>query len=78
MGQKAADIATIGRISAVHAMLQVISDMTGLRFAAVARVTDDTWTACAVLDQLDFGLGIGGGSLMRRLAFGLERWLLRR
>lgn len=60
MGQKAADIATIGRISAVPAMLQVISDMTGLRFAAVARVTDDTWTACAVLDQLDFGLGVGG------------------
>lgn len=60
MGQKAADIATIGRISAVPAMLQVISDMTGLRFAAVARVTDDSWTACAVLDQLAFGLGIGG------------------
>lgn len=60
MGQKAADIATIGRISAVPAMLQVISDMTGLRFAAVARVTDDSWTACAVLDQLEFGLGIGG------------------
>ncbi|MDL2183971.1 GAF domain-containing sensor histidine kinase [Pseudomonas sp. ChxA] len=60
MGQKAADIATIGRISAVPAMLQVISDMTGLRFAAVARVTDDTWTACAVLDQLAFGLGVGG------------------
>ena len=35
----AADIATIGRISAVPAMLQVIRDMTGLRFAAVARVT---------------------------------------
>ena len=60
MVQKAADIATIGRISAVPAMLKVISDMTGLRFAAVARVTDDTWTACAVLDQLDFGLGVGG------------------
>ncbi|MDQ0702235.1 signal transduction histidine kinase [Pseudomonas sp. W3I7] len=60
MGHKAADIATIGRISAVPAMLQVISDMTGLRFAAVARVTDDTWTACAVLDQLEFGLGVGG------------------
>lgn len=60
MGHKAADIATIGRISAVPAMLQVISDMTGLRFAAVARVTDDSWTACAVLDQLAFGLGIGG------------------
>lgn len=60
MGQKAADIATIGRISAVPAMLKVISDMTGLRFAAVARVTEDTWTACAVLDQLEFGLGVGG------------------
>ncbi|MFB3305965.1 ATP-binding protein [Pseudomonas sp. AMR01] len=60
MGQKAADIATIGRISAVPAMLKVISDMTGLRFAAVARVTEETWTACAVLDQLEFGLGVGG------------------
>ena len=60
MGQKAADIATIGRISAVPAMLKVISDMTGLRFAAVARVTEDTWTACAVLDQLEFGLDVGG------------------
>lgn len=60
MDQKAADIATIGRISAVPAMLQVISDITGLRFAAVARVTDDTWTACAVRDELEFGLGVGG------------------
>ena len=60
MGLKAADIATIGRISAVPAMLKVISDMTGLRFAAVARVTEDTWTACAVLDNLGFGLGVGG------------------
>lgn len=25
-----------------------------------------------------FGLGIGGGSLLRRVAFGVERWLLRR
>lgn len=60
MGHKAADIATIGRISAVPAMLRVISDMTGLRFVAVARVTDQTWTACAVLDELAFGLGVGG------------------
>ncbi|MDP9032559.1 MAG: sensor histidine kinase, partial [Pseudomonadota bacterium] len=50
MGQKAVDIATIGRISAVPAILQVVSEMTGLRFAAVARVTDDSWTACAVRD----------------------------
>ncbi|WP_025126916.1 GAF domain-containing sensor histidine kinase [Pseudomonas sp. PH1b] len=56
----AADIATIGRISAVPAMLQVIREMTGLRFAAVARVTETSWHACAVLDQLDFGLKVGG------------------
>ncbi|MGF6402162.1 signal transduction histidine kinase [Pseudomonas frederiksbergensis] len=60
MGQTAAaDIATIGRISAVPAILQVISELTGLRFAAVARVTEDSWTACAVLDRLDFGLKVG-------------------
>ena len=55
----AADIATIGRISAVPAMLQVIGESTGLRFAAVARVTEDSWIACAVLDRLDFGLQVG-------------------
>ncbi|RON53042.1 GAF domain-containing sensor histidine kinase [Pseudomonas frederiksbergensis] len=60
METAAADIATIGRISAVPAILQVIREMTGLRFAAVARVTEDSWTACAVLDQLDFGLKVGG------------------
>ena len=56
----AADIATIGRISAVPAILQVIREMTGLRFAAVARVNEESWIACAVLDQLNFGLGVGG------------------
>lgn len=60
MGQTAAaDIATIGRISAVPAILRVISELTGLRFAAVARVTEDSWTACAVLDRLDLGLKVG-------------------
>ncbi len=56
----AADIATIGRIDAVPAILQVVCETTGLRFAAVARVTDTHWTACAVLDNLGFGLGVGG------------------
>ena len=54
------DIATINRISAVPAMLQVISEMTGMRFAAIARVTATSWTACAVLDKLGFGLKPGG------------------
>lgn len=41
-------------------MLKVLCDSTGLRFAAVARVTDTHWTACAVEDRLGFGLGPGG------------------
>lgn len=56
----AADIATIGRINAVPAILQVICETTGMRFAAVARVTETSWTACAVLDTLGFGLDVGG------------------
>lgn len=54
------DIATIGRINAVPAILQVICESTGMRFAAVARVSENNWTACAVLDTLGFGLKVGG------------------
>jgi len=31
-----------------------------MRFAAVARVTEDRWVACSVLDEIDFGLKPGG------------------
>jgi len=54
-----ADIAAIARISAVPTILKVISETTGLRLALVARVTEGTWTACAVLDRMDFGLSVG-------------------
>jgi signal transduction histidine kinase len=53
------DIRTVARIGAVPSILQIVSDTTGLRFAAVARVTQGSWTACAVLDKLDFGLKVG-------------------
>jgi signal transduction histidine kinase len=33
--------------------------MTGMRVAVVARVTDKTWTACAVKDDIQFGLEPG-------------------
>jgi len=54
------DVAAIGRIAAVPKILEVITRTTGLRFAAVARVTDDRWTACAVRDEIAFGLAPGG------------------
>ena len=56
----ARDIAAISRISSVPSLLRIVCDNTGMRFAAVARVTDGTWTACAVEDKIDFGLAPGG------------------
>lgn len=54
------DIARIARISVVPSLLRIVCDNSGMRFAAVARVTDGTWTACAVQDDLQFGLAPGG------------------
>ena len=54
------DVAAVGRIAAVPSILALLCKTTGLRFAAVARVTEGTWTACAVHDELDFGLKVGG------------------
>jgi signal transduction histidine kinase len=56
----AADVAAIGRIGAVPSILEMVCRSTGLRFAAVARVTADSWTACAVRDEIEFGLQPGG------------------
>jgi signal transduction histidine kinase len=52
-------MAAIARIGIVPAMLKLVCDNTGMGFAAVARVTDDTWTACAVEDRIEFGLRPG-------------------
>lgn len=41
-------------------MLRLICDQTGMGFGAVARVDDASWTACAVLDRINFGLKPGG------------------
>jgi hypothetical protein len=54
------DIAAIARIEAVPRLLKVLCETTGMGFAAVARVTDDRWVACAVEDRVSFGLAPGG------------------
>src|SRR5918997_1113528 len=54
------DIAAISRIDVVPTILEVICASTGLGFAAVARVTEDRWVACAVRDEIAFGLVPGG------------------
>jgi len=55
----ARDIAAIRRVSTVPALLRVVCQSTGMGFAAVARVTDATWVACAVQDDIQFGLKVG-------------------
>ncbi|MDM0016889.1 GAF domain-containing sensor histidine kinase [Variovorax saccharolyticus] len=56
----ARDVAAVGRISAVPSLLKLVCQNTGMGFAAVARVTDGSWTACAVQDDIQFGLASGG------------------
>jgi signal transduction histidine kinase len=54
------DVAAIASIDAVRRILEVVCRTTGMGFAAVARVTDDQWVACAVRDEIEFGLEPGG------------------
>jgi signal transduction histidine kinase len=54
-----ADINAIQAIEAVPTILATVSAITGLRFVCIARVTCDSWTNCAVLDKLNFGLKVG-------------------
>ena len=56
----AGDIAAIANIAVIPLMLEVICRTTGMGFSAVARVTEDRWIACAVRDEINFGLVPGG------------------
>jgi signal transduction histidine kinase len=56
----ARDLAAVARIDAVPTILEVVCRVTGMGFSAVARVTEDRWVACAVRDEIAFGLKPGG------------------
>jgi len=53
------DIRAVGSIDVVPTLLQVLCETTGMGFAAVARVSECNWTACAVRDEINFGLAAG-------------------
>ncbi|SHN43735.1 hypothetical protein SAMN05192549_11846 [Duganella sacchari] len=53
------DIAAVEKIAAVPTILEAVSEITGLGFVCVARVTANSWHTCAVLDKLGFGLKVG-------------------
>lgn len=53
------DVATVENIRSVPSILNIVCRLTGMRFAAVARVTEDRWIACSVRDDISFGLKPG-------------------
>lgn len=55
----ARDVRAVAQLEALPTLLAVLCETTGMRFAAVARVTEHTWTACAVKDEINFGLKVG-------------------
>ncbi|MDB5820825.1 MAG: histidine kinase [Rhizobacter sp.] len=56
----ARDVAAIARLDSVETILSVLCDITGMGFAAVARVSDASWTACATKNDIGFDLVPGG------------------
>lgn len=54
------DVAAVGRLDSVPTILNMVCRSTGMGFAAVARVTDQHWIACAVKDAIGLGLSAGG------------------
>lgn len=55
----ARDAMARGDGDAIRAILADVCRVTGMGFAAVARVTDQRWIACQVLDRIEFGLRPG-------------------
>lgn len=58
------DIERIQSLDIVPSILDLVCQTTGLGFAAIARVTDKKWIACAVNDKISFGLKPGGELLL--------------
>ncbi|MBB2960943.1 ATP-binding protein [Methylobacterium sp. R2-1] len=54
------NIVAVESIAAVPTILDVVCRTTGMGFAAVVRVTEERWVACAIKDDIAFGLKPGG------------------
>lgn len=57
--QAEAEAVALDHLDAVQVSLRVLRRVTGLRIALVARVTESSWSACAVLDDAGFGIKTG-------------------
>jgi hypothetical protein len=72
-----ADIDAVEAIAAVPTILNVVCRVTGMGFAAVARVTPERWVCLAVNDEIAFGLQPGGSRSTPRSAMRCARRVMR-
>lgn len=54
------EVKMVSGITIIPAILEMICRTTGMGFAAVAKVTPEQWITCAVRDEIQFGLLVGG------------------
>ena len=54
------DLAAVARVASVPLILDVFCRVTGMRYAAITRVTSERWVCLASKDLLEFGIGPGG------------------
>ncbi len=59
MQQIEKDITFVSRIAAVNMILKTLQNLTELRISLVSHITNDSWSACAILDQAGFGINVG-------------------
>jgi signal transduction histidine kinase len=70
----ARDVFAVQQIQAVPTLLQVVCEIAGMRFAAVARVAEGSCTLCAVKDDIGFGLRPGSQlDVEKTLCIGVKR-----
>jgi GAF domain-containing protein len=55
----AATTVLLGEDDELRRILALVCEQTQMGFAAIARVTDERWIACQVLDKIEFGLDPG-------------------
>jgi hypothetical protein len=60
------EIERMERVPGITPILESVMALTGLRFAAVARVTDSRWTALVVVDHARFGLAPGQDMILEK------------
>ncbi len=80
-GDIAQAIKLIGRLESIPTILEVVARTTGMGFTAVAKVTEWSWTACAVHDRIDFGIKSGdelelGTTICNEIRNIISQWCL--